>query len=255
MSLERLVPGTAGWDRYSADHVQRYEFFARICAGKKVLDMACGTGYGSHLIANSGASSVTGVDISEEAVAFALKNYNLPNLAFRKMDYRDVPALNQQFEIVISFETIEHVQNPAHFISVAAEVLAPDGQLVVSTPSKQKYAGAGKVNPFHLSELYYEEFREIFQKHVKLDRAYHQTETAAYLRMRALQEEIETLKYKYDTLPFGRLKRFVKTLIGRKEPESTSGNVHYPRAEDFALEPMPVFKEHYSVIILEGTKR
>src|SRR5258708_30443469 len=66
---ERLVPGTLAWDLYQVEHKQRYEWALDYCQGKRVLDVACGTAYGSTILAQSGAAHVVGVDMSAEAIA------------------------------------------------------------------------------------------------------------------------------------------------------------------------------------------
>ena len=83
---ERLVPGTVEWTVYNCEHRQRYEFFAPRCHNLKILDAACGVGYGSHILAKSGAHWVTGVDVSVEAINYAKQHYALPNVTFKKCD-------------------------------------------------------------------------------------------------------------------------------------------------------------------------
>src|SRR5690242_21131023 len=111
MSFERLTPGTEGWERYHGDHLQRYHFFEQHYKGKSVLDMACGTGYGSDIILAHGAANVTGVDIADEAIGFARSHYKDPRLQFVQSDFRAVETRDTRFDLVISFETIEHVDN------------------------------------------------------------------------------------------------------------------------------------------------
>ena len=255
MSLERLVPGTEGWDRYHADHVQRYNFFASRYSGKTVLDMACGAGYGSNLIASHGASKVTGIDIAPEAVSFAKQNYKDSRLEFLQMDFREIEKSNKNFDLVISFETIEHVADPAEFLRVAASVLKPGGKCIVSTPNKKKSSDAGLVNPFHLSELYYEDFKKIFSTHFSIDSEYHQTESVNYRRWQYLKWQLDSVKTNFDRLPFNAFKRFVKNLVGKDPVPPEFADISYAHPEDFVLEPMSVYNDRYSVIILEGTRR
>jgi len=255
MSLERLVPGTEGWDKYHADHVQRYNYFASKYSGKSVLDMACGAGYGSNLIVSHGASSVTGIDIADEAVSFAKQNYKDSRLDFMKMDFREIEKRDKRFDLVISFETIEHIDNPSEFLRVAASVLKPGGKCIVSTPNKKKYSDAGMVNEFHISELYYEDFRKIFAEHFTIDIEYHQTESVNYRRWQYLRWQFDSMKVNNDKIPFNAFKRFVKNLVSKESAPSEFADIFYAHPEDFILEPMPVYNDRYSVIILEGTKR
>lgn len=256
MSLERLTPGTEGWERYHGDHLQRYHFFADQYKGKSVLDMACGTGYGSDIILAHGATNVVGVDVADEAISFARSHYKDPRLQFRQSDFRAVENKDTRFDLVISFETIEHVDNPSEFIKVVSNVLKPGGKAIISTPNKKKYSVAGINNPFHISELYYEEFKQIFSSHFSIGHEYHQTESVNYLRWQYAKLELDELKLGYERLPFNRLKRFAKRLVGKSKSTPAAPSVvlnAYPG--DFVLEPMTAYNDSYSVIILEGTKR
>ena len=145
------------------EHVHRYAFAASLAAGKRVLDAACGEGYGSALLA-SRAAFVQGVDLSAKAVAHARERYGeLSNLAFSEAD---VTALADQaqgpFDLIVSFETLEHVESQESMLDGFAERLAPDGILLISTPDKRVYSDlTGHANEFHVRELYREEFQEM----------------------------------------------------------------------------------------------
>lgn len=255
MSYERLVPGTEGWEKYHADHVQRYNYFASRYVGKSVLDMACGAGYGSAIIASNGAVGVTGIDIAEEAISYARGNYKSPVLDFQQLDFKEAHKIGKSFDLVISFETIEHVENPGEFIKVAASVLKPGGRCIISTPNKSKYSDAGAVNPYHLSELYYDDFKKLFSSHFRIEAQYHQSESIAYQRWLYIKQELDTLKYNYERLISARMKSIVKGVVGKKDPApSANPEIFRPHEPDFTLEPITVYKDHYSIIILEGVK-
>jgi len=157
---ERFVPGAKGeiW----IEHWHRYHFAARWCAGKRVLDVACGEGYGSALLARH-AAHVTGIDIAAEAIAHARTSYAaLANAEFVAASCTALPLAGASVDVAISFETLEHIAAQAEFIDELARVLKPDGVLVLSCPNKLEYSDKrGFANEFHVKELYRDELEAL----------------------------------------------------------------------------------------------
>ena len=157
---ERIIPGKVDVDLLN-EHVARYAFAARLARGKRVLDAGCGAGYGSSELAQA-ANSVVGVDRAPEAVDFARANYGRPNLRFEQASCEALPHPGGSFDLVVAFEVIEHLENWREFLLEARRVLAPPGQLIVSTPNKLYYTesrGPTGANPFHVHEFDFEEFQ------------------------------------------------------------------------------------------------
>lgn len=156
---ERLIPGQVDVDLLN-EHMARYTFAARLARGKRVLDAGCGAGYGSAELA-AVALSVAGVDVAPEAIGFAREHYRLPNLEFEQASCIALPHPDGCFDLVVAFEVIEHLENWREFLLEARRVLAPGGQLIVSTPNKLYYTesrGAEGANPFHVHEFEFAEF-------------------------------------------------------------------------------------------------
>lgn len=159
---ERLVPTV--YDAVAAEHLARYAFALDFCDGKKVLDAACGEGYGSFLLAKK-ASLLIGVDIDKSTIQHAEKKYNRPNLQFIDADVQHLPFPDEMFDIVVSFETLEHVPDHHTFIKEIKRVLKNDGLLILSTPDKQHYSLAKDYNnPFHQKELLRVELEQLLQR-------------------------------------------------------------------------------------------
>lgn len=159
---ERVVPGEVNPDLWN-EHRSRYLFASRLSRGKRVLDIGCGTGYGTSELAKT-ATSVVGVDFAADAVEFASIHYTTPNLSWVRASAADVPLRDGSFDLVVAFEIIEHLPNPDRLVAEAARLLAKGGQFIVSTPNRSFYAETRREsgpNPFHEREYEFDEFREI----------------------------------------------------------------------------------------------
>ncbi len=153
---ERFMPTEQG--RIRLEHYHRYAVVLDLVKNKLVLDVACGEGYGSSLMSTF-AMSVTGVDISDEAVRYAAAKYKNKNLKFQQGSAIALDFSDASFDIVISFETIEHLAEQEQMIAELRRVLKPDGILVISSPNRTIYSEeSGEVNHFHIKELDFNEF-------------------------------------------------------------------------------------------------
>ena len=157
------------------EHWHRYAFARGIAHGKRVLDAACGEGYGSAMLA-AVAQSVLGVDISDSAVMHARARYGaLNNLHFAQGDATalDFPAAS--YDVVTSFETLEHVVAQEALVAGFARMLSDDGLLLISSPDKHSYSDvSGFRNEFHVRELYRDEFLALLKPHFPFVRLYGQ---------------------------------------------------------------------------------
>jgi ubiquinone/menaquinone biosynthesis C-methylase UbiE len=135
----RMDANTDLWDASRREfHLSRYRFAAQFAAGQDVLDAACGTGYGSALVAEQ-ARSVTGVDIAADAVAYATSKYGHEHLRFVHSPVECTPFEDQTFSMIMSFETIEHTLSPQAALREFARLLKPDGTLILSAPNGWGY--------------------------------------------------------------------------------------------------------------------
>ena len=143
------------------EHFHRYVLAGELAAGKRVLDAACGEGYGSAHLALT-AKSVIGVDVSQEAVGHASERYQADNLRFQFADVCDLPFEDNEFECIVSFETLEHLEDQSGLLKEFRRVLEPDGFLLISSPDKAIYTDRHhNENEFHVRELYRDELEAL----------------------------------------------------------------------------------------------
>ena len=149
------------------EHVARYYFSTPYVRGR-VLDIACGTGYGSQTVTKDRKKEITemiGVDIDDKTLKYAIDNYYHPLLTFQKGDVLD-PHLTEKlgtFDTILSFETIEHIEDDQLFMKNMYELLNPGGKLILSTPfGEGKGIPCGQ--PFHVHQFTVEEFKSLFER-------------------------------------------------------------------------------------------
>ena len=163
---ERVVPGKTPQTIYD-EHIYRYIFAASLAESKLVLDVACGTGYGVGYMVEKGAAEVVGVDISMLAVGYAQERLGRNNKAsFICADAIRLPFVDKAFDIVVSFETIEHIRQYRKFLIECRRVLKENGLLICSTPNRRIFSPnlAKPINTFHVKEFWPEEFYRLLRR-------------------------------------------------------------------------------------------
>jgi SAM-dependent methyltransferase len=157
---ERIIPDEtpAG---ILALHLKRYALVTELAAGRSVLDAACGAGYGAAYLAEV-ADEVLGVDVDEQTIEYARMRYAGPRVSFEVMDVTALDLADNSFDVVCSFETIEHVVDGAAAVREAARVLRPEGVYAVSTPKAEQTTDQPD-NPFHAVEYAVDDFRAMLE--------------------------------------------------------------------------------------------
>jgi 2-polyprenyl-3-methyl-5-hydroxy-6-metoxy-1,4-benzoquinol methylase len=221
---ERTLPDVPEENYWYRRHLVVYEWIARQVAGLRVVDMACGEGYGSDVLARAGAAAVVGVDANPEAHEHARLRYVRDGLRFA----RDmVETFAEPCDAVVFLQTIEHVRNPAEVLERFKALVGPGGVVFVSTPNVLTLAppGAEKSgNPWHVKEYRHEEFRALCEAHfgtVELHGLFHARKLAVHER---------ALKLGWDAV-HQRL-RLTKPFYDRFTPAID--------VRDFALRPRPL---------------
>ncbi|MDO8186731.1 class I SAM-dependent methyltransferase [Conexibacter sp. JD483] len=179
---ERTLPDVPEENYWYRRHLVVYEWIAAQASGQRVVDMACGEGYGSEVLSRT-ARSVVGVDANPQAHEHARLRYVRPHLRFA----RDlVERFSEECDAVVFLQTIEHVQNPGEILEHFKAMLAPGGVAYVSTPNLLTLAPEGaekSENPWHVKEYRAHEFRRLCADHfgqVELYGLFHARKLAAH---------------------------------------------------------------------------
>jgi len=164
---ERFLPWWEG-AQINYEHLHRYAFAAQFVKGKKVLDLACGEGYGSYILAQE-ADCVIGVEIDERAINHAQSKYLQEGLHFIKGSITEIPVEGEQeFDVIVCFEAIEHIKDHDNLLSEVKRLIKDNGVFIVSTPNKATHTDEhGFNNPFHVKELYFIEFEHLLHQYFK----------------------------------------------------------------------------------------
>jgi len=146
------------------EHLHRYGFAKEFVKGKKVLDLACGEGYGSDMLAER-AEEVIGVDISEAAIKHACYKYVRGNLKFVKSSAINISIKGEKiFDVIVCFEALEHIEEQDKVMKEVKRIIKDNGLFIVSTPNKYVYSDLSNCkNPWHKKELYLDEFKSVLK--------------------------------------------------------------------------------------------
>ena len=156
---ERVVLGESPTE-VELEHLQRYRLSSKVCSGR-ILDVACGTGYGSEILSDGGKHPTIGVDISRETLLHARTESKTTQ--FVRASVESLPFKRGSFDYIVSFETLEHLGHPLSALSEFRSALEHGGRLVLSTPNRDVslVLFGGLSSPFHTLEFRYEELRSL----------------------------------------------------------------------------------------------
>jgi 2-polyprenyl-3-methyl-5-hydroxy-6-metoxy-1,4-benzoquinol methylase len=214
------------------EHLQRYEEVLKYVKGdEKILDIACGNGFGSDILARNTEGGIVGGDIAQEAIAECQQYWERPNLEFKVLDGTNLPFLNNHFDIVVSFETIEHTTEYRKMVQEFARVLKPTGTAFISTPNFAVNSPTGKVmNPYHTQEFTFEALKTLLEEVFPTVQIYGQ-EYKRY-NIKDLRHHVGYITERFflqrgvRQIPFSLQDSVMNALIGRPI---------YPEASDFRM--------------------
>lgn len=167
-------------------HLARYRFALRFARRDETcLDAPCGSGYGTALLSGK-SKSVYGVDINRGAINHAKEFFSKPNSYFGVADIENIVFEDDSFDRIISFEGIEHIQNPGSFLSEARRILKPGGAMIISTPRKPHGS------PYHIREFSLDEFKGELSQYFNVRNVFGQIYTDIF----SLEKKVNPMDYK-----------------------------------------------------------
>lgn len=166
---ERFIDNQNTGRELFLQHVGRYLFASSYVCGKTVLDAACGSGFGSNILSEK-AKKVVGIDNSLDAIHYCKEHYKKPNLSFLQMNCNRLALPSSIYDVVVSFETLEHVQDADVLLQELSRVLKQGGMLIMSTPNRENFSlyTKGVKNPFHIKEYDENEFAKLIGTHFEM---------------------------------------------------------------------------------------
>jgi len=234
MVIERLLPNTIEWDLYHGNHIFRYMFANNLLKktkAQKILDAACGVGYGAKYLAETNNIELIAIDKSYNALDVARKFFNDPHITYIQDDchFMDQSLSHAPFDLIVSFETLEHLPRPKDFLDNCYKALNKGGHLVISTPNAEVTSPTGVVDwEFHEKEYTHQELTEILNESgFKIVELLGQ----GYSTIGLLRQDIRFELNRLNSNPFVRIGKFIqKVLRGHKQSA-----VLPEKIEDFEL--------------------
>lgn len=165
--LDALVDDSILFDKSRQNfHIARYIFATQFTKNKSVADIACGTGYGTRILIEQGAAkSCIGIDISSEAIEYANRNHNVPGSCYICASADKTPFEDNSIDIVVSFETIEHLPNDKVLLMEFHRIIKSGGLLICSTPNQWPLS----IAPFHTKEYDLSEFKRVLSNFFQIE--------------------------------------------------------------------------------------
>lgn len=168
MKIERVELNEVANEESWPTHMARYHSTFPFVRGKKVLDAGNGIGYGAALMkVRGGAAEVTGIDIDQDSIQQAEETFGHLGVNYQVHDCEKIDQLPGPFDVIVSFENIEHLSHPELFLAGAAKSLSSDGCLIISTPDRSfspPFVDGKPTNPYHVTEWYAEEFKAMLEE-------------------------------------------------------------------------------------------
>lgn len=186
---ERWVPGFIhGITEH--DHIERYKLACKYSKGRNVLDIACGVGKGAFMLGTQGgAKSVLGCDLNENSIRYAKHRNSADNVKF-EVQNAETFKISTLFDLIISYETIEHLSNFRAFLSNISSQLTDAGTFIISTPISKFLFDSKPINPYHCQEWGFEEFQKLMGEFFLIENVYLQLYQNVFLNNK-IKEEYE----------------------------------------------------------------
>jgi ubiquinone/menaquinone biosynthesis C-methylase UbiE len=220
MQCELYVPGSRITQETYRIHLARYVFASKFVPGADVLDVACGSGYGSSYLLRKGAKSVVGADINEDAIKAAITNFQRAGLTFQAAKAEDLPFPADSFDVITSMGTIDHLDDPGAFLLGAQRALRDGGYFICSLLNREMitpFPVKEIVDPYHKIEYAPLELADLVSHYFGNIKLYGQN--CGHKRWWQIRRIVYYIIYRKLHLPYAvplKMQRFI-ALLGKKE--------------------------------------
>ncbi len=186
----------------SSIHMGRYSLAEKYCKNKVILDIACGEGYGTKLLKKWGAKKVVGLDISEESINQANNEFAEKGVGYIVHDATDLSCFKDNtFDMIVSFETIEHLQEPLKFLQEIKRVAKKKACYIITCPNDYAYYPTeDQFNPYHVKKYTFEEFQELLNEVFDSSKIKYMIGTKTEGFINILLDQNEKLNYQKDMI-------------------------------------------------------
>lgn len=258
LGIERAVLDETTYSEFLLN-TTRYAFAAQYVESQTViLDIACGTGYGIPFF--SKAKFLVAADISLDALKLSKNLHNNPSTSFVQCDAEHLPFKEASFDMITSFETIEHLNNPRAFLSEIKSSAKHRGSIIISTPNREyKAAWVQNINPHHVREYSISDFRSLIGEFFENFEVYVQVPSVS---QHIIDNIIWTIRKLIMVFPYSialvllQLARRAKHLVFKSPPERRE-DLDLPHGHDYEVEPLNSKASHLKqpqTIIVVATK-
>lgn len=234
---ERIIPSKHNINFFR--HLSAYKFGERYINNRNVLDVGCGTGYGTYLYAQI-AKEVVGIDVSEDAISYAKGNFRRDNLKYFVADATNLNIFDDNlYDVVVSFQVIEHIEDYRQYLNEIKRVLKPGGIFLLSTPNKAKLKPLEqRPYSFHKKEFYAEEIKKVLQEYFNKLKILGQFEDKNIQELEKAKNKKDRLITLLTKLDFLRLRRIYPAVVKFKIENCIS----------FIVKPKTIKIEHFKIL-------
>ncbi len=211
-------PDSPVWFRTGYMHRQRYEFASRFVKGKRVLNVGCGPGYAEEILLKYEPEKIVSIDYDKNLIKVLNDKNRNAKVFYKELNAEQLQNIEEKFDLIISFENIEHLPDPVKFLQALQYVIHPEAVLLISTPNALHYSrkpGGEYKNPFHIQEWIFSEFVALLTPYTKSLQTMGQVVNVQEHAFEVIENSLRSI----DSFWLIRLEKYIRRLMKYPVPE------------------------------------